>query len=220
MSRLFITPREMNFISDITKECIKDINGQAIYYYPISEIKTKNHDVYNESMEKVFDNPIKIEALVDMPTQRDTTGKIGYEQNWTLEAYIQHRDMVEKGINVAVGDFFTYGAITYEIVAVNFIRNIFGQVENIDGIKIIGQNARESQFKLSKIHGPTQADYNDLDAIQETFVQQRGFETNREGVTADKRDLQAIIDKPISGPAEVSKEGDTTNAGSSFYDET
>ena len=35
MARLFITPRELNFISDITKEIIKDVVGQKVYYYPI-----------------------------------------------------------------------------------------------------------------------------------------------------------------------------------------
>lgn len=217
MARLFVTPRELNFISDITKEVIKDIVGQFIYYYPISEIKTKNHDVYNESPEKIFDNPIKIEALVDMPVQKDTTGRVGYEQNWTLEVYIQHRDVLDKGIELAVGDFFTYGPIAYEIVSVNFIRNIYGQAEHTDGIKLLGQNARESQFKLPKIHGPTEEDYTDSDSVQQTFHQQRGFSVNKDGPTGDKRDLEKAIDKPISGPHEVSKEGDPSDVGSSFY---
>lgn len=218
MARLFVTPREMNFISDITKEVIKDVVGQFIYYYPISEIKTKNHDIYNESPEKIFDNPIKIEALVDMPVQKDTTGRVGYEQRWTIEAYIQHRDMVDKGIQLAVGDFFSYGSIVYEMIAVSFIRNIYGQTEHVDGYKLTGQNARESQFKLAKIHGPTlRGEYSDPDAVQDTFIQQRGFSENREGPTADTRDLQKVIDKPISGPAEISKKGDPADVGSSFY---
>lgn len=219
MARLFVTPRELNFISDITKEYVKDIIGQFIYYYPISEIKTTNHDVYNESIEKVFDNPIKIEAHVGQPVQKNTTGKVGYEQNWTLEVFIQHRDMIDKGINISVGDFFTYGPVTYEIVAADFIRNIFGQVEHVDGIKLTGQNVRESQFKVPQIGGPTQADYGDPNAVQDEFVQQRGFDNNRQGPTADKRDLQetGVLTEPISGPAEVSGDGDPDDVGSAFY---
>lgn len=222
MARLFVTLREINFISDITKEYIKDIVGQFICYYPISEIKTKNHDVYNESIEKVFDNPIKIEAHIAQPVQTNTTGKMGYEQNWTLEVFVQHRDMINKGINISVGDFFTYGGITYEIVAADFVRNIFGQAEHIDGIKLTGQNVRESQFKVPKMEGPTAEDYADPDAVQDTFIQQRGFENNKQGSTADQRDLQksGVLTEPISGPAEVSKEGDPEDVGSSFYDET
>lgn len=217
MARLFITEREMNFISDITKEYIKDIVGQAIYYYPISELKTKTHDLYNEAVEKIFDNPIKIDAHVGQPVQSNKTGKIGYDQSWILEVFIQDRDMIDKGIFIAIGDFFTYGTIAYEIVEVNFIRNIYGQTEHVDGVKITGHNVRESQFKLHKVMGPTGREYTDADAIQTKFVQQRGFESNDEGPTADVRDLQKITDKPLTGPAEVSEKGDETDAGSSFY---
>mgnify|MGYP000940733589 CR=1 FL=1 len=220
MARLFLTEREMAFISDVTKEYIKDVVGACIYYYPISELKTKNHDVYNESIEKIYDNPIKIEAHVGMPDQKVTTGKLGFEQNWTLELYIQYRDMVDKGIQMSVGDFFSYGTIVYEIVNLQFIRNIYGQVENIDGIKVVGQNVREGQFKINKIIGPTSREFTDDDAIKKDFYQQRGFESNEEGETKDIRDLQKeeLLGKPISGPAKVSKEADTNDL-SSFYDE-
>ena len=43
MARLFITPREINFINDIGKEIVKDVIGQKIYYFPISHIKTQIH---------------------------------------------------------------------------------------------------------------------------------------------------------------------------------
>lgn len=220
MSRLFITQREVNFVSDITKEYTKDIVGSAIYLYSVSEIKTKNHDLYNESPEKIFDKPIKIEGIAGQPQQTTTAGKIGYEQNWTLEVYIQNRDLIDKGINIMVGDFFTYGPTLYEITNVNFIRNLFGQVENVVGVTIKGQNVRESQFNLPKIFGPTSDSYSDADAVQTTFVQQRGFETNSEGATADVRDLQknGVLDAPIADkPAEVSGKGDPEKKGSSFY---
>ena len=70
--------------------------------------------------------------------------------------------------------------------------------------------------------GPTSESYTDEDAVQTTFVQQRGFEENRLGKTGDVRDLQknGVLDAPLTGPAEVSPRGDPQNVGSSFYDET
>ena len=67
--------------------------------------------------------------------------------------------------------------------------------------------------------GPTSEQYTDDDAVQETFVQQRGQTENRLGETNDVRDLQknGVLDAPLTGPREVSPKGDTTNAGSSFY---
>ena len=224
MARLFITPRELNFISDITKEIIKDVNGQVIYYYPISEIKTKAHRVYNEAIEKVFDNPIAIDALVSAQFQQETKIDIfGPDQQYQLEVFVQYRDLVDKGIEVSIGDYFSFSQIFYEITNVNVLKNIFGQAEHKDGIKIVGTKVRESQFK-AKFLGPTDIANTDPDAVQKTFVQQRGQASNSEGETGDKRDLieQGVLEKPLTGAKEVSERGaaeDNSHHGSAFYDE-
>lgn len=222
MARLFITEREIKFISDITKEIVKDVNGQVIYVYPISEIQTSVHDVYNEAIKKIYDNPIAIDALVSAVYQQETNiGKFGPDQQYQVDVFVQYRDLVHKGIDINVGDFFSYGEIFYEITNVNVIKNIFGQVENKDGIKLTGTKVRDSQFK-AKILGPTDISNDDDDATQKLFVQQRGFSENKEGETNDIRELQTIIDKPLTGPKEVSENGaksDNSNYGTSFYDE-
>ena len=48
MSKLFITSRELDLISDLSKELIKDIVGQKVYYYRVREDLTDIHDVYEE----------------------------------------------------------------------------------------------------------------------------------------------------------------------------
>ena len=58
MARLFLTPREINFMNDVAKELVKDVVGQKIYYFPISEVKSRVHDIYEESADKIFENPI------------------------------------------------------------------------------------------------------------------------------------------------------------------
>ena len=68
MSKLFITSREIAFINDITKEVIKDIIGQYIFYYPISTLKTQIHPIYEEAVDKIFENPIKFEVLAGQPS--------------------------------------------------------------------------------------------------------------------------------------------------------
>lgn len=220
MPRLFVTPRELNFISDITKELIKDINGQKIYYYPVSEIKTQAHEVYDEAIEKIFDNPIAIDALVSAEFHESTSiNAFGIDQKYQIEVYVQYRDMVDKGIEINVGDYFSFSDIFYEITNATYIKNIYGQAEHRVGIKIVGTKVRDSQFK-AKLLGPTDIRYNDADAVQTTFVQQRGLAENSEGLTGDKRDV--IENEPLDGQREVSPRGavsDGTNYESSFYDE-
>ncbi len=65
MARLFVTPREIDYISDLTKEITKDVRGQNIFYYRIREDLTNGHDVYEESPDKVFDKPVEMEAMIE-----------------------------------------------------------------------------------------------------------------------------------------------------------
>jgi hypothetical protein len=223
MSRLFITERELNLISDITKELIKDVVGLRIYYYyPISEIKTKVHEVYNESLRKIFDNPIILDALIDTHFQTDTKiDQFGVDSQFKIEVFLQYRDLIDKGITVAIGDFFSFSDVFYEVTEKVFMRNIYGMPEHKDGVKLIGTKARDTQFK-AKTLGPTDIARPEADAVQTTFVQQRGQATTSEGPTGDVRDLQnpSIIGPPITGAKEVSPDGDTEHSGaSSFFDE-
>jgi hypothetical protein len=222
MARLFIGPRELNFISDITKEIIKDVVGQKIYYYPISELKTQTHVVYNEALKKVYDNPIAIDCLVDNNFQTDTKiDKFGIDAQYKIEVFIQHRDLVDKGINVCIGDFFSFSDVFYEITERVFMRNIYGLPEHKDGVKLVGIKSRQNLFDAPVI-GPTDIMYADADAIQETFVQQRGQALDQHGEpTGDKRDLieNGVLTPPLTGPKEVSEKGDPDSVGSAFYDE-
>lgn len=218
MARLFITPREINFINDLAKELVKDVAGQKIYYFPISEVKSRVHDVYEEAVDKIFDDPIEIECFVKYEEPATKTDRFGSEKYFSVTAYIQSRDLLDKGIEILEGDFFSYGSVFFEVVTSPGTNVIFGQIEHGQYITVTGKQSRKSNF-ITKIFGPTSEEYTDDDAVQETFVQQRGFENNRLGKTADKRELQAngVLDKPISKPREVSKKGDSSNAGSSFY---
>ena len=180
MARLFITEREIDFINDIAKEVMKDVIGQKIYYYPLSETKSKIHQVYNESLQKIFDNPIEIDALVADYEQTQKIGNFGVDNNFTIELYLHYKDLIDKGINVCIGDFFSYGELFFEITQTINMKNIYGLPEHRTGIKIQGTQVRESQFK-TKLIGPTDIRFSDDDAIKKEFEQQRGFDTDTNG---------------------------------------
>jgi len=221
MGRLFLSEREINFINDLAKELVKDVVGQKIYYFSISNIKSQVHDVYEEAPDKIFENPIEIDALVKYSPQDVRTNRFGSEEYYTIECYLQYRDLLDKGIDVSEGDFFSYGETFFEVIKAPRTDVIYGQIEHKSYLTLTGKQSRKGQF-LSKVFGPTSEDYTDPDAVQTTYIQQRGFAENRLGVTGDVRDLQkrGVLDAPLTGPAEVSPSGDSTAAGSSFYDES
>jgi hypothetical protein len=236
MARLFIGPREQQLISDLTKEFTKDILGQYITYFPVSPIYTKVHPVYEEAVEKVFENPIKIDVLAGQPNNSLTWNSFGSETKSEIELYVQPRDLLDKGIDVESGDFFLYGDSVYEVLNAYTIENIYGQPE-YDRAKIIkGKLARSGQFDLDTFKRLLQDSekYSDSQIVK-AFVQQRGLKENSEGVTNDKRQIRERLGEdmaPIAlneGPRQIAPDEDddlgnkndiaTDSKSSRFYDE-
>jgi hypothetical protein len=214
MARLFITPRELDLISDITKELIKDVIGQKIFYYAVRTDVTQVHDVYEESTEKVFDPPIEIDALVEWSPGEIKTNKFGSEKFHSIEVRVHSQDLIDRNLRMKMGDFMSYGSVFFEITQVITISKIFGQVEHITGYKLMGKQAREGLIDKA-IRGPAAQTLETERVVQDTFVQQRGATTNDLGETADRRELQADgkLDPPLTGPNKVSPDG----VNSSFY---
>jgi hypothetical protein len=214
MSRLFITQRELNLINDLSKEIIRDIAGQVVYYYAISELKTRTHEIYNESPDKVFDTPLQLPALVGSPETDIKTTIFGPERIQKLEVFLHHRDMVDIGVNVMTGDFIQYGDTMFEIVNIARLNNIYGHAEQLDGYKLNCVQARKGQMDAPQL-GPSDIAYTDPGAIQSTFEQTRGNKEQDGMPTGDRRDLQenGVLEPNDAGPAKVVKD----STGSDFY---
>ncbi len=213
MSRLFITPREIDFIADLTKEITKDVIGDIIYYYKVREDVSEVHDVYDEAPEKIFDPPVEIDARVQWNPREIKTDRFGYEGVYTTEAYIHYRDMIDRGIKLEEGDYFSYGDNFFEITSIVYDKVIFGQVEHISGYTIKGKQARKGQI-FKKPLGPTEEIYTDPEAIKDTFEQQRG--------DATKGDNRVMVDQgKIDSTTHVKQQVKKDSTSSSFYgDET
>ncbi len=215
MSRLFITQREQSLISDLTKELFRDIVGQKIYYYAVSETKTRNHEIYNESSDKVWDAPIELPALVGSPDRNVKTDIFGPEYLAKIEVFLHYRDLIDIGVNVTVGDFIRWGDTVYEIADISNLRNIYGHAESTDGYKLECVQARKGQIDPPQI-GPSDVAYLDSDAVQKEFEQTRGNKEMDGKPTGDRRDLQenGVLEKPVTGPNRVVEDGPK---GSDFY---
>ena len=222
MARLFVTPREIDFINDTSKEIIKDIVGQKVYYYKVRPEYTDTHEIYEEAIDKIFDPPVEIECRVQYEPNEVRTGKYGAEEFYTINCWFHYRDAIERDIQISEGDFFSYDGNWFEVAKATLDSVIFGQIEHGMGIHVICKQARMGLINKDPI-GPTSELWTDAESVQTTFVQQRGFESNRLGETGDVRNLQqkGVLEAPISGPAEVRPDSESpVGISSSFYDET
>ena len=215
MARLFIGQREADFISDITKEFIKDVAGQKIYYYTVREDLTNVNNLYEEATEKIFNPPIELESLVEWQPSEVKTTQFGQEQIKNITVYIHPRDIIDRDIEIRDGDYFSYGEFFFEATSVVYDKIMFGQIERVTSIKVNGKQTRADHINKKPI-GPTNEKFSDKDAIQTTFEQQRGRgETDKRQLVSD-----GIIEESITGPKKVSPDGSVRSIngiGSSFY---
>ena len=215
MARLFLGQREADFFADITKEIIKDIAGQKVFYYTIREDLSNVHEIYEESPQKIFNPPIEIECMVEWQPSEVRTTNFGTETIKTITLYLHHRDLLDRGIVFKEGDYFSYGQFFFEATSIIVDKIAYGQIERVISMKVNGKQTRMQQVAI-KAHGPTSESFSDEDAIQTTFEQQRGIPDH------DVRRLQDdnIIDRPISGPRKVAPDNSVKSVngvGSSFY---
>ena len=150
--------------------------------------------------------------------RKAATNRFGSEKLYGITAFIHYRDLIDKDIDVNEGDYFAYGETFFEITSIAYLSEIYGEVEYKTGLQLTGRQARIGQIDRDPI-GPTDEGNGDDDAIQETFVQQRGIDENSLGKTGDVRSLQqqGKLDPPPDGPVEVSEKGDESKISSSFY---
>lgn len=191
MSRLFITHKEQTLANHWTKEFMKDINGQFVYYYPVSTIKTSTNPIYEESIQKIFERPIQIDVMADQSKRENSVGTYGvHQQKATIEIHFHLKDLRDKQINVQIGDFFVYGDETYEIADAYETNNIFGQEEYKYELMVIGQMVGSGQFEIKTLTQYLVNGRKFEDHVKKDFVQQRGLEVTEEGEIKDVRELR------------------------------
>ena len=210
MARLFITPREIDLISDITKEIHKDVIGQVVYYYSVREDVTKVHDIYEEAPEKIFDPPVEIDARLEWQAKEISTDRFGHHAVMSMTVYLHYRDVIDRGLEIREGDYLSWGDNFFEITTSKYDSILFGQIEHVTGYVLTAKTARKGQIDVQPI-GPTKEIYADPDAVQQDFTQQRGNPK-----TGDHRELVAdgVLEEPVSGAKSVLNRGSNK---SSFY---
>lgn len=215
MARLFLSQKEIDFFSDVTKEFIKDIAGQKIYYYRVREDLTKTNSIYEEAIEKIFDPPLELECLIEWNPSEVKTNQFGLETVKTVNAFIHSRDVLDRNIVLKEGDYFSYGSYFFEVTSMVIDKIAAGQVERSISYKIVGKQTRIQHINKNPI-GPTSEKYTDTDAIQIVFEQQRGT------TATDKRQLfeDGVIDKTINTKNKIGPDGSVKSInkiGTTFY---
>lgn len=146
MARKFITEKEIAYIDRINKELIQDFVGQEILYYAINTEVTNTHRLYNESIEKTWYSPVRINARVTYDSNQVSTTMFGIDTKFNVEVYFHNKELEERNVEPRTGDFLEFGQMIYEITSVTLPQLVYGQIEKKIMTKCICIPSRETQF--------------------------------------------------------------------------
>ena len=147
ISKKFITQRELDFISNVTKELVQDVVEEEVKYYAIELDRTKVHRLYEESINKVWSPPVRINALVLYDNPNVNFGLYGADDKSSLAVYFHVEELKDRNVSVRTGDFVEYGDQFYEILGATEPQLVFGQINNKVMVKCTCAPAREGQFQ-------------------------------------------------------------------------
>lgn len=149
MSRKFVTQKELNLIKSINKELIQKITGEEVIYYAISEEHTVSHRLYKEAINKVWFNPVKINARLEYDNPGVDSTNMTLDSKFTLNVFFLTDELTERNLKPKEGDFIEYGQIIFEITAVTQPQLVFGQINNKILTKCTCVPSREGQMQIN-----------------------------------------------------------------------
>jgi hypothetical protein len=100
---LFSGNRDVSLFRHLNKELINDIIDTEIYYYKMV-IADSKIDLYGESSEKVFYNPVKIPALISRNDRDNKFEDFGRDYDRTTNFAFLRDTLVDLDIYTEVGD--------------------------------------------------------------------------------------------------------------------
>jgi hypothetical protein len=223
VARLFVSPRDAQFISDVTKELMKDVVGAKIYFYRVIHELTQINETYNEAKEIIYDDPISIDVFIKFSNQEVKTGAFGKEKYKELEIHFHHEDLLDRDITPREGDIVAWGDNFYEIFETTKETELWGLVEFEIGLQV---QAKQVQFgaiqsPLQKPVGKRNKDFDSMDGSN--WQQSRGKDQFSNGQpTQDKRRLkEKDLVEPPAQQMKQSPLGEPPRQRSqaSFYDD-
>lgn len=142
----FVSERDLAFFHAVNRELIQDVVQQEIFYYQIMAEKTKKDDLYNESVRKVWANPVKVNALILYENSTEVITALPPDSKFNIDVFFHKKELEERNLNPAMGDFVRFGKIMYEILNVSEPQPIAGMINEQMMIKCPCTPARRGQF--------------------------------------------------------------------------
>lgn len=114
---LFGGQRDMSLFRILNKELINDIIDTEVYYYMLAVEETKSN-LYGESKDKIYHQPVKIPALFEFVQAEQVSDDFGQSYSRQVTYNFLRDTLVDKELKPEVGDVIQWDDTYYQIDAV------------------------------------------------------------------------------------------------------
>lgn len=114
---LFGRKRDVLLFTSIAKEFIQDIVEQQIGYYKI-DLNKSNSNLYGESLNKTYKNPVLINCLISRSDQETSTSNFGPDINRAISFAFLRSELKDTQIVPEIGDIIYWTGNYFEVDAI------------------------------------------------------------------------------------------------------
>ena len=111
---LFGGSRDISLFNSVSRELINDIIQTEIAYYKFALDQTKIN-VYGESPQKNYYEPIKLAGLIDRSDQNWSSDEFGPDVNQTINFTFLRKEFIDLNLFSDVGDLILFRNNFYEV---------------------------------------------------------------------------------------------------------
>jgi len=140
----------MATLTDFSVELLEIVSKQPIIVYSIEQDDTSAHDLYNESTEKGFRQPVRTYARVEYADPEQAYSSFGPELKRRISAYFLKYRLHEIGLVIRVGDYLDFNSTFFEVTSVVEPAGYFGLPQYHYAILVNAVQVREEVFSPHK----------------------------------------------------------------------
>lgn len=148
----FITEKDQSFFQSINRELIIDIVNTSIIIYKPSLNNSINDDLYEESVEKVWNIGVQLDCLIDRSDQSEDNTDFGLNNNQSIKFSINREQIKQKNIYPEIGDIVEWNNFYYETDNVYENQYIAGRYDVNWSIIIDAHLTNKSMLNIENIH--------------------------------------------------------------------
>lgn len=150
--QLFLRQRDLDLFNTMTQDLIEDIIQTPILLYKLVVSSMPEDDLYGDSLEKVYYQPIEVMGLIEHDAETVEHTDIGIDTGQGIVANFQREILRGKDVYPEIGDVIRWNNNYYEIHNVNENRLAAGQQDqnfNYE-IRCFAHLARQSKVLLEE----------------------------------------------------------------------